>query len=50
MAIDKSIWAKIKADYEAGNIEEDKAFTQLSVIYKVDRTTITKKAKKEDWI
>lgn len=50
MAIDKSIWAKIKADYEAGNIEEDKAFTQLSVIYKVDRSTITKKAKKEDWI
>lgn len=50
MAIDKSIWDKIKADYEAGNIEEDKAFTQLAAMYKVDRTTITKKAKKEDWI
>lgn len=50
MAIDKAIWEKIKADYEAGNIEEDKAFTQLSNNYLVDRTTITKKAKKENWI
>lgn len=50
MAINKSIWDSIRADYEAGNIEEDKAFTQLASMYKVDRTTITKKAKKEDWI
>lgn len=50
MAIDKSIWDSIRADYEAGNIEEDKAFTQLASMYKVDRSTITKKAKKEDWI
>ena len=50
MAIDKTIWEKIKADFEAGNIEEEKAFTQLSNIYKVDRSTITKKAKKENWI
>lgn len=49
MAIDKTIWENIKADFEAGNIEEEKAFTQLSNIYKVDRSTITKKAKKENW-
>ena len=49
MAIDKTIWSKIRADYEAGNIDEDKAFTQLSKAYSVNRTTITKKAKKEDW-
>lgn len=50
MAIDKDIWDKIKADYEAGNIDEDKAFTQLSKNYLVDRTTITKKAKKDNWV
>lgn len=50
MAIDKSIWEQVKADFEAGIVEEDKAFTHLSETYKIDRSTISKKAKKDGWV
>ena len=50
MAIDKSIWEQVKADFEAGIVEEDKAFTHLSETYKIDRSTISKKAKKYGWV
>lgn len=50
MAIDKAIWEQVKADFEAGIVEESKAFTHLSETYKIDRSTISKKAKKENWI
>lgn len=49
VAISKDIWAKVKADYEAGTVEEEKAFSHLSKEYLIDRTTISKKAKKEEW-
>lgn len=50
MAIDKSIWEQVKADFEAGIVEEDKAFTHLSETYKIDRSTISKKAKRDGWV
>lgn len=50
MAIDKSIWEQVKADFEAGLVEEDKAFTHLSETYKIDRSTISKKAKRDGWV
>lgn len=50
MAIDKAIWEQVKADFEAGIVEEDKAFTHLSETYKIDRSTISKKAKRDGWV
>ena len=49
MAISKDIWDKVKADFEAGTVEEEKAFSHLAKEYNINRTTISKKAKKEAW-
>lgn len=50
MSINKETWKKIKAEYEAGFFTEDVIFSKLGQNNNVDRSTISKKAKKEGWI
>ena len=50
MAIAKEIWEHIKAEYEVGIFEEKKIYSELARKYNVNRTTISKRAKKNKWI
>lgn len=50
MAIPKEIWVKCKSDFEAGYFKQDNVLSKLSEKYKIDRSTIGKKAKKEGWV
>jgi len=50
MAISKEVWEHIKADYEFGVVAKEQAFSHLAKTYNVNRTTVSKKAKKEEWI
>ena len=49
MAKNKTVWEKIKADYEIAKYPKYGIFARLGKEYGIDRTTISKKAKSEGW-